>query len=392
MTEREADAAGDAGDNAGCVLRAAREAAGMTIEQVADKLHLLKATVIALEEEDTANLPSRVFTLGYMKNYARIVGVPESRIMELARVDVAEGAEEVRNLRQPHTTQILRPKRRGGGRLPIKVLAWMMLLAIAGLLVMWLKDTVELPQIDDMPGLSSLVGNPAEEQQSGAAEEGETVLLPLAIDDKPVVSAADQDAATTDAVDVDQDAAATDAADAEDLLLQPESAGQSQQGLELPLDLDGGDIPAADESGSPDEAAEGESAQDEDADGDLPAQMALQSEAQGDQTAASPQPPAEGEAAPQSAAAPAASGGRITLDFGAVSWVNVSDADQKSVLFGDMPAGSSKTLEGRAPFTFVLGNATHVRLSVDGRPYDITPHIRGGVARFVLGEPAVAVD
>lgn len=381
MTERDADAAEVAGDNAGSVLRAAREAAGMTIEQVADKLHLLKATVIALEQEDTANLPSRVFTLGYMKNYARIVGVPESRIMELARVDVAEVAEETRNLRQPHTTQVLRPKRRGGGRLLIKVLAWVMLLVIAVLLVMWLKDTVELPQIGDMPGLSSLVGKPAEEQQqNGAAEDGEHELLPLAIDDKPVVSDAGQGSGTTGAAEAE-------------VLMQPEPAGKNEQGLDLPLDLEGSDTPVNDAAASSGEVTGGESRQERAAESDLPAQMSLDA-AETDQAAASPQLPAEGEVAPEAGEvqAPAASGGQITLDFGAVSWVNVSDADQKSVLFGEMPAGASKTLEGRAPFTFVLGNAPHVRLSVDGRPYDITPHIRGGVARFVLGGPAVAVD
>jgi cytoskeleton protein RodZ len=350
---------------------------------VADKLHLLKATVIALEEEDAANLPSRVFTLGYMKNYARIVGVPESRIMELARVDVAEGAEEVRNLQQPHTSQVFRPKGRGGGRLLIKVLAWVMLLVIAGLLVMWLKDTVKLPQIGDMPGLSSLVGDPPKEQQQSAAEEdGESELLPLAIDDMPVVSAADQDPGTTDV------------SDAEVLMLQPEPAGDSEQRLELPLDLDGGDTAAIDGDAAAGEAAEVDSVQEQGTESDLSTQMSTQSEAETDQAAASPQLPAEAEVAPQTAEEPApqASGGEITLEFGAVSWVNVSDADQKSVLFGDMQAGTSKTLEGRAPFTFVLGNATHVKLSVDGRPYDITPHIRGGVARFVLGEPAASVD
>ena len=68
--------------------------------------------------------------------------------------------------------------------------------------------------------------------------------------------------------------------------------------------------------------------------------------------------------------------------------LNVNDAEGKIVLFGDIPAGSSKTLKGSAPFTFVLGNATKVKVSIDGRSYDIAPHIKGGVARFSLGEPA----
>ena len=81
----------------------------------------------------------------------------------------------------------------------------------------------------------------------------------------------------------------------------------------------------------------------------------------------------------------ASSGKKITLDFADKCWVNVNDAQGNIVLYGDMPAGTSKTLDGESPFTFVLGNAVKVKVSVDGRPYDIAPHIKGGVARFSLG-------
>ena len=64
MTEiDEGESHAAANETAGSLLKEAREAAEMTLEQAAEKLHLLRETVIALEEEDASKLPSRVFTL-----------------------------------------------------------------------------------------------------------------------------------------------------------------------------------------------------------------------------------------------------------------------------------------------------------------------------------------
>jgi cytoskeleton protein RodZ len=48
------------------------------------------------------------------------------------------------------------------------------------------------------------------------------------------------------------------------------------------------------------------------------------------------------------------------------------------------PAGSERVVEGRPPFSVVIGNAHHVRITYDDRPVDLTPHIRVEVARFTL--------
>jgi cytoskeleton protein RodZ len=41
-------------------------------------------------------------------------------------------------------------------------------------------------------------------------------------------------------------------------------------------------------------------------------------------------------------------------------------------------------VRGRPPFELVIGNAAHVRLTYDGNPVDLEPHIRGEVARLTL--------
>jgi cytoskeleton protein RodZ len=59
----------------GARLRAAREAAGLSLEQVAQQLKLAPRQVRALEEEDFAQLPGRTFARGFVRNYARLLNL-----------------------------------------------------------------------------------------------------------------------------------------------------------------------------------------------------------------------------------------------------------------------------------------------------------------------------
>ncbi|HSD78558.1 MAG TPA: RodZ domain-containing protein [Solirubrobacteraceae bacterium] len=59
--------------SAGALLRAAREAAGMSIDAVAQQLKLAPRQVKALEDGDFTHLPGRTFVRGFMRNYARLV-------------------------------------------------------------------------------------------------------------------------------------------------------------------------------------------------------------------------------------------------------------------------------------------------------------------------------
>jgi len=71
---------------AGAVLRAAREAMGLSLDTVAQQLKLAPRQVVALEEDDYARLPGRTFVRGFLRNYARLVHVDPDRVLSaLAR-------------------------------------------------------------------------------------------------------------------------------------------------------------------------------------------------------------------------------------------------------------------------------------------------------------------
>jgi len=59
----------------GARLKAAREDAGLSVDQVAQQLKLAPRQVRALEEEDFAQLPGRTFARGFVRNYARLLNL-----------------------------------------------------------------------------------------------------------------------------------------------------------------------------------------------------------------------------------------------------------------------------------------------------------------------------
>ena len=75
---------------------------------------------------------------------------------------------------------------------------------------------------------------------------------------------------------------------------------------------------------------------------------------------------------------------RIILRFDGTSWVEIRGRDGKALISQLNPAGSEQTVEGRPPFSLVIGNAQFVRLSYEDRQIDLAPHVKVEVARFTL--------
>ncbi|WP_367026794.1 helix-turn-helix domain-containing protein [Methylococcus sp. ANG] len=116
---------GGEGGSAGQRLRAAREARRLGVDKVARELHLSAGIIGALERDDYASLPPPAFVRGYLRNYARLLDLPEQEIVDAYnRVAGEEAGPE------------LRPAVRGQGE--AKPASWLgplglVLLGIAGI-------------------------------------------------------------------------------------------------------------------------------------------------------------------------------------------------------------------------------------------------------------------
>ncbi len=74
----------------------------------------------------------------------------------------------------------------------------------------------------------------------------------------------------------------------------------------------------------------------------------------------------------------------VQLNFDGDAWVEIRDKSGKIVFSKLNRRGEVQVLQGRAPFSVVVGNAGQVRINYNGKPFDLAPFIKVNVARFNL--------
>ena len=75
----------------------------------------------------------------------------------------------------------------------------------------------------------------------------------------------------------------------------------------------------------------------------------------------------------------------LVLEFARESWVEVYDRDRNRLFFNLVEPGKVLHFDAPQPFDILLGVARDVRVTIDGQAFDHTPYSRFGVARFNVG-------
>jgi len=118
----------------GQILREAREAQGITVEEVAVRLRLMHRQIEAMETDDFESLGQPVFARGFVSNYARLLGLAPEAL--LARM---EGAPE----EQPVISHAEPPPQHAWLTSPwliLLLLGVLLLLAVPVALYLWLNS------------------------------------------------------------------------------------------------------------------------------------------------------------------------------------------------------------------------------------------------------------
>lgn len=320
----------------GQLLREAREAAGMSLEALAERLHLHKATLQALEEDRFGDLPEPPYVRGYLRGCAKALERDPAPLLEAFRAcGQPAGPEE----EQPPGPVRGRIEPSGGlrgfppGLLWIAVLGAILALMMAGA---WSWFT------------------------GGGAEE-----------EVPAVEAATEDSGR-----------AASAADAAGSGMPLDAAVPVPEPLPGQAPGAGGD-PAATPSGHGGTGA-----------GQAPGEEGPESaeDTRGDPTledVMDAQDATRVTASVRDGGGEASTGSeRLHLVFREDCWVQITDAEGEDLLSGLIRAGREHRLEGMAPIRVFLGNAPGVELSFNGRRVDTTGRARDDrTARFTLGAP-----
>ncbi len=318
------------GSGCGNVLKAAREAQGLSIHEVCSQLRLGIKQIQAIEQDDFEKLPQPSIVRGFIRNYARLLNIDVNPILEAYQRIVPNKAPLPLSVRSNASRSVIdkpvpvfRPQR---------LLTFLIFLILAGIAAYFYINHIK-PQALKDAALALDVD-----------EIGETTGQEIAI---PAPEAVPAPATTTPVTPVTEnvDASTTTTAD--------------------------NAVPAATVTGN--DATSN-------AANTLSANNAI-----ANNTIVSTPTPATTQAA-ESTTLQATEPQKASLVFkvNEDSWVRIEDMQGKKVFSEVMPAGSERQVTTEKPVNITVGHASGTQLTIDNQPYDLTQATRGRVARIQL--------
>jgi cytoskeleton protein RodZ len=125
-------------------LREARVAARLGVDDISSRLRLDRRTVEAIERDDYAALPGATFVRGYLRNYARLLGLPPGPIVE---------AFDRTGVTAPRLVADISTRSRGrqtrSTDLPMRLFTYVLVAALVALGALWWQSEKSPP--DPMP-------------------------------------------------------------------------------------------------------------------------------------------------------------------------------------------------------------------------------------------------
>ena len=369
----------------GQMLRQAREARGLNVQDVAARLHLSSRVVTTIEQGAFEQLPAATYARGYMRAYANLVGL--NAVPLLAAYDqYATQPPELNPFASTPQPQVQ------ASDLPVRVVTYAVIAIVVGLLGAWLWQSHELSSVASLSvpkwGASSDDGTIVTEPvQTAVTPPVAPAPVPAPIGTSPPAQAPEEP--TPAAQSVTEPAVIGEVATAPLTVVSPSIEPQSNVSI-----TGAGTV----QSGSPAEAAPA-----------VPvwAETTPAVAAPGDPMAG-PAPPGAHAAATATAneapfvdesvagategasvmerSADLAPGGEKVLSFELAedAWLEVTDAEDKRLYYNMGRQGSRISVQGVMPYRVKVGNAPAVGVSFEGRRLDISAFSYESVARFTV--------
>lgn len=186
MPAQEDDIPMEPSDGPGRRLGVARQARGLSQDQVASELRLGSFVIEALERDDYETLAGRVFVVGYIRKYARLVGLdPEPLLAAYEEATRQEATDGKRPVAAPAAAD---SRRRGDGYLMPGLLGVGVLILLGVLAFLWQREpgpqesggpaTDTTPEAAVTPGASS-PATPSDPDSSPVPEPAPGFVSPL---------------------------------------------------------------------------------------------------------------------------------------------------------------------------------------------------------------------
>jgi len=310
--------------NPGETLRQARESNGWSLAEVALKLNLTSTSLANLEAGAFDKLPGHTFARGYIRAYAKLLGIDQAVLVQ--EFDQFTGTD-AQGSNVHGLGRIEEPTR--VSHTILRIVSLLLLVAVVGGGFVWWQDQASLRSKD-------LTSNAMEHVEVESAD-GTTQIHPL---DEPEDQA----------------------------VVEGQAAPQAPATAEQPVP-DAGTAPAP---AAPTTAA-------------APVAQAPAAPAPAPATPA-PAAPAAPAMSPPTTPALIAGDGRVQITFIADCWTQVTDGNGKVLFSGLKRKGDTLDQGGKPPLTLRLGFARGAQVAYNGQPVDVAPFTSGETARLKLGQ------
>jgi len=277
----------------GAVLSTERQRRGLSVADIANQLFLTEKQIVALEADDYGSFPAPIFVTGYIRNYARQLGLPSDPLVELFN---AQSATSVPDIERVSRTSKRMANRNASSLSPRLLIVAAVVILVP--LVWWGMSltTNESIAVDEMP-----------------AADGFSSVPPVMVVEEIVTPL--QTAPARKVVEAVSDTAPVNVVKEKEPVV------------------------------------------------DAPPLAAFIADR------------AQAESFPD----------KMVLTFSAESWVEITDANDRRVMFDLGKAGQTRALSGTAPFKVLFGYSPAVEMTFNGEVFDQRSLARGNVAKFTLG-------
>tara|TARA_A200000113_G_scaffold66672_1_gene57938 strand:- start:1235 stop:2281 length:1047 start_codon:yes stop_codon:yes gene_type:complete len=324
----------------GAMLKARREKLGLSQQDIADKLFLKSKQINDLENDVIDEKSSVTFTKGYVRNYAKQLGMNSHEVIEAFERYHNQTSVPSSEKLQSFSKRVAKQTHDDRWMMVTYVI---LLLIIAGVVMWWYQQ-------------------PGDE----------------AVSEVPLSEAVKREAANTP-ITPEGDASNRSQLGGSDLSSKPASSTSSSDGVfnsnassmeesttDNELDLQSDEFA---QDGSINEGAISAPDTDIDESNNLTALVSSNSQSEPNLGIA-----AESDAAPIS----------MVFTFVDDCWVNIKDASGEAIAYGVKQKGRVMEIQGVPPVEVTLGAPDNVRISVNGETVDISSYQNGKTARFAL--------
>ncbi len=324
---------------AGDLLKERREALCLSQQQIAERLRLKISVIENIENNQFERGQVATFTRGYLRSYAKLVQLDEKKL--LATLDARGEAQHAEHSMQSFSRKTKREKHDSH----IMKITWGIALIVIGISATWFWQSKQ----DDLMDLDMKV-NESIEAESASLGASQSLS-----ESGPVAS---------------------------DFAIEPADVS-NEAGVELEQVNEAGDLSAASEVASNEPiVVDRDESIDTSIEQAASEEQVVQPEVVENQTEATTAETTETQE--KSIVVQESSTALLAMSFSSDCWIQVTDANGKTLTTGIKKAGQSLNLDGERPLKVILGAPEAVSMTFASEPVDLSGYTSGKVARITL--------